>query len=294
MQLLTTLPMNQVPNIFNRKKVGQRLSLLAEKPADFITDRIVDDLCQRLSNISRPFEKAVLLAPNPKPLSNQFTSALGPIRLERISTLLSTNNQNACDPENLHLPASDYDLIISLFDIGFTNDVPGFLNQIMHHLKKDGLFVAAFIGGQSLNELRAAWLQADDAVLGGALARIAPFIDIKDAGSLLQRAGFALPVADRETLCLRYKSPLHLMKEIKELGASNPLFSPSAKPVTRMHIGEAIKAYEQIAKDPDNRIRATLEIIWMSGWKPDQSQQKPLKPGSAQVSLAQVLGEGKS
>ncbi|MCF6303543.1 MAG: SAM-dependent methyltransferase, partial [Devosiaceae bacterium] len=192
-----------------------------------------------------------------------------------------------------HLPHTDYDLIISLFDIGFTNNVPGFLNQIFGHLGKDGLFISAFIGGTSFNELRSAWLMADDTHMGGALTRVAPFIDIKDAGSLLQRTGFALPVTDKETLCLRYETPLHLMREIKLFGGSNPLVSAALKPVTRSHLNTAIDAYAQIATDTDGRIRSTLEIIWMSGWKPDASQQKPLKPGSAQISLTKVLGTGK-
>lgn len=282
--------MNQIPKIFDREKTQKKLSPLSEQPMDFITSLVVDDLGERLKNISRSFKKALLLTPNPAPIPDTLGATHSSIQFEKISTLLNKNNQRNCDPEHLHLPQNDYDLIVSLFDIGFTNDVPGFLSQILRHLKKDGLFIAAFVGGQSLHELRAAWLKADDAHLGGALARVAPFIDIKDAGSLLQRTGFALPVTDKETLCLRYATPLHLMNEIKQLGGSNPLVSSTAKPVTKSHLNSAVDAYVQIAADKDMRVRATLEIIWMNGWKPDESQQKPLKPGSAQVSLTQVLG----
>ncbi len=280
--------MNEIPKIFDRKLIAQRLTNALKTEPDFITQIIWDDLSERLKTISRPFDKAILLAPQTSQLPSNLASALGPIKPKIAQTM--GDNPNQIDPENLHLPADDYNLIISLFDMAITNDVPGFLQKIAAHLAPDGLFIAAFVGGTSLSQLRAAWLEADATHLGGAVARIAPFIDIKDAGSLMQRAGFALPVIDKETLNLRYASPMHLMAEIKNLAATNPLFSKPPKPVTKAHLASAVQSYNDLAKDPDERIRATLEIIWVSGWGPDEIQQKPLKPGSAKISLTKVLG----
>ena len=280
--------MNDIPKIFDRPRVKNHLQKQNSDQPDFVTKLVLQDLADRLKIISRPFKNALILAPNIAPLPDILNSALGPIHPSKISTL--QNNKHQVDPENLTLPHTDYDLIISLFDMGFTNDVPGFLAQILSHLAPDGLFVSAFVGGTSFSELRQAWLEADAKHFGGAVSRVAPFIDIKDAGSLLQRAGFALPVIDKETLNLRYASPLNLMTEIKSLGASAPLFASAPKPVTKSHLASAIDAYTQIASDKDNRVRATLEIIWMSGWGPDENQQKPLKPGSAQISLTKICG----
>jgi SAM-dependent methyltransferase len=194
------------------------------------------------------------------------------------------------DPENLQLPRTDYDLIVSIFDLQVVNDVVGFLARIRAHLAPDGLFIAAAIGGDSLTELREAFLAAEAEASGGAYARVAPFIPLNDAGGLLQRAGLALPVTDVETHVVRYADPFALMQEVKALGASNPLADKPDRLMTPRLLTRAATAYAERFSDADGRIRATLEIIWMSGWAPDASQQKPLQPGSAQVSLKDVLG----
>ena len=193
--------------------------------------------------------------------------------------------------ETLSLPQRDYDLIVSIFDLQIVNDVPGFLARLRAHLRPDGLFLAAMIGGLTLTELRQAFLEADAEISGGAFARVAPFIQLGDAGGLLQRAGFALPVTDVETHIVRYQNPLALMAELKAIGASNPLAERPGRFATRNLLAAASSAYTAIAADPDGRIRATLEIVWLSGWSPHDSQQKPLAPGSAKVSLKQVLGK---
>ena len=168
--------------------------------------------------------------------------------------------------------------------------MPGFLARARAHLRGDGLLMVAAIGGDSLTELREAFLSADAEVSGGAFLRVAPFIPLSASAGLLQRAGLALPVSDVETHTIRYESPLSLMRELKALGASNPLAERPHKPATLKLIQAASAAYEALASDADGRVRATLEIIWMSGWAPHESQQKPLKPGSAEISLAKVLG----
>ena len=288
--------MNQPPQVFDRKKIQARFGRKNIQPDNFITSLVVRDLNERLATISRSFKKALVIAPHIKNMPDALASMNGPIPFDVATTLVPSPGIQLCDPENFAPVSKDYDLIVSLFDITITNDVPGFLTQILDHLVPDGLFISGFIGGTSLNELRAAWLQTDAEHLGGALARIPPFIEVRDAGALLHRVGFALPVSDIEKLTLRYDTPLALMKELKTFGASNPLNTDQkatdakkSPMVTRAQLASAIKAYKQRATDEDGRIRASLEIIWMSGWAPHISQPKPLKPGSAQVSLAKVL-----
>jgi hypothetical protein len=216
-------------------------------------------------------------------------SANSAFRYERVSSVLPAAGTPLVDPEALDLPRRGYDLIVSIFDLDVVDDVPGFLARVRAHLRGDGLFLAAAIGGDSLTELREAFLTADAEVSGGAFLRVAPFIPLSDAAGLLQRAGFALPVSDVETHTVRYETPLSLMRELKALGASNPLADRPHKMATLSLIRAASAAYEALAADSDGRVRATLEIVWMSGWAPHESQQKPLKPGSAEISLAKVL-----
>ncbi len=287
--------MNLPPKIFDRKKIQAKFLRNGVQSDNFMTSLMVDDMSDRLAAISRKFNKALVLAPHINHLPKTLTSMEGAIKFEVATSLVHAQGVPLYDPENFTPAANDYDLIITLFDITITNDVPGFLSQILKHLTPDGLFIAGFIGGGSLRELRAAWLEADAKHLGGAMARIPPFIDVKDAGALLHRAGFALPVSDIEKLTLRYASPLSLMAELKIFGASNPLYNDAhngnSPPVTQAHLASVNEAYARLGTDEDGRIRASMEMIWMSGWAPHISQPKPLKPGSAKVSLAQALGK---
>jgi len=273
------------PIIFDRPLVARRINAHPQKQRDFVTQLVCDDLVDRLAPIARKFEKALILGPNAQALPTTGKSGDHDIAFERLSTLNAANS----GPQELHLPQRKYDLIVSLLDLQVINDVPGYLARIRSHLAPDGLMLVAAVGGNSLAELRGAWLAADADHSGGAYARVAPFIDVRDAGSLLQRTGFALPVTDIEQHIVRYKSPLALMRELKELGATNPLADRPKNFVSKRLLGEACAHYEALASDPDKRIRATLEILWMSGWAPHESQQKPLQPGSAQVSLTKVL-----
>jgi hypothetical protein len=240
--------------------------------------------------VTRDFEQALIMAPDARVLPTAGRSSNGPFRFARVASVLATPGMPLVDPETLDLPARGYDLIVSIFDLDVVDDVPGFLARVRAHLRGDGLFLAAAIGGDSLTELREAFLSADAELGGGAFLRVAPFIPLNEAAGLLQRAGLALPVSDVETHIVRYQSPLSLMRELKALGASNPLADRPDKLATLKLIQAASAAYEGLAGDPDGRVRATLEIVWMSGWAPHESQQKPLKPGSAEISLAKVLG----
>ena len=227
--------MNSPANIFDKDLLASRFARRKGQNADFVTKLVITDLGARLSDISRIFANALIIGPDAALLPELLKSALAPIRFQRASTLAKSPVFDWLDTEHFVPEKSDYDLIVSLFDIGVTNDVPGFFKQTLRHLAPDGLFMAAFVGGTSLQELRSAWLEADAAHLGGAMARVAPFINTRDAGGLLQRAGFALPVADVETHIIRYANPLALMKEIKALGASNPLSGAGCK-IGRAHV----------------------------------------------------------
>lgn len=279
-----------LPQIFDRPLIARHLARRPPDADDFITASVLADLEDRLGTVSRAFEQALIIGPDAARLPTTGISAIGPFSFERASTLLPFGETPVLNPEALALPRDDYDLIVSLFDLQVVNDVPGMLARIRAHLRPDGLFLAAALGGDSLTELRQAFLAADVALSGGAYARVAPFIPLSDAGGLLQRAGFALPVADAETMTVRYGSALALMRELKALGASNPLADRPNRLATRGLIAAAAAAYEAEAADPDARVRATLQIVWLAGWAPHDSQQKPLRRGSATVSLKDVLG----
>lgn len=261
-------------------------NLARRRSADnFVRALVLDDLADRLGAYKRDFTRAVLIGPDAETLPQTLFTANGPVTTQRVEAFSGA--------EFPALPEGEQDLVISLLHLQAVNDVPGHLARLRRVLKPDGLLLAAFLGGETLTELREAFLAADLQVTGGASARIAPMAQVRDAGALLQRAGFALPVADVETHRVRYATPFALMAELKALGASNPLVDRPRRLATRTLLAAAAQAYAERDADPDGRVRATLEIIWLAGWVPHESQQKPLRPGSATVSMKDVLG-GKS
>ena len=278
------------PVVFDHDLIVRHLQRRKSGSDDFVTSLALYDLQDRLLAVTRSFARALIMGPDGSALPERGETHNGVFPFERASTALAAPGLPLLDPENLTLPADDYDLIVSIFDLQVVNDVPGFLTRVRRHLRPDGLLLAAAIGGDTLTELRQAFLAADASHSGGAFARVAPFIEIKDAGALLQRAGFALPVADVETHTVRYSHPLALMRDLKGLGASNPLADRPERMATANLLAAAADFYQQLASDADGRVRATLEIIWMSGWSPHESQQKPLAPGSATVSMTKILG----
>ncbi len=283
-------PQASPPQIFDRALVARRLAAARRTQPDFISQLVIDDLPDRLGPVTRAFEKALIMGPDARLLPAAGHAGEGPVTFERVSTLVPSGLP-LVDPENLRLPGREYELIVSLLDLQLVNDVPGFLARVRAHLAPDGLMLLAAIGGNTLTELRSAWLNADAELTGGAAPRIAPFMDIRDGGALLQRTGFALPVTDVDQHVVRYSSPLALMQDLHALGATNPLVDRPRRMTTRSHLAAASAAYEAAAADADGRVRATLEIVWMSGWAPHESQQQPLAPGSAEVSLKDVLGD---
>jgi SAM-dependent methyltransferase len=193
------------------------------------------------------------------------------------------------DEEALPFASGSFDLIVSALSLQWANDLPGALVQIRRALAPDGLFLAAVIGGQSLMELRTALTAAEAELTGGASPRVAPFADVRDLGGLLQRAGFALPVTDVEPLIVRYASMFALLRDLRAMGATNALTERSRVPLRRAVLTRAAEIYADRFSDSDGRVRATFEIVWLSGWAPHNSQQKPLAPGSARMRLADAL-----
>jgi SAM-dependent methyltransferase len=274
--------MSAPPSLFDAVQIARNLRRRPSE-SNFVRDLVLDDLADRLGAHMRTFSQAVLIGPDAQTLPDRLLTADGVVNVERVE---------AFDGEFPNLPQGEHDLIVSLLHLQAVDDVPGHLARLRRVLRPDGLLMAAFIGGDSLSELREAFLAADLEVSGGASARIAPMVQVRDAGALLQRVGFALPVADVETHRVRYASPFALMAELKSLGAANPLADRPRRFATRTLLASAAEAYAQRDTDPDGRIRATLEIVWIAGWVPHESQQKPLQPGSATVSMRDVLGKG--
>jgi SAM-dependent methyltransferase len=190
----------------------------------------------------------------------------------------------------LDLPEEAFDLITSGLALQHANDLPGALIQLRRALRPDGLFIGCLAGGATLTELRQSLAEAESEITGGVSPRVFPFADVRDMGSLLQRAGFALPVTDSETITVRYSNSFSLIADLRSMGATNVLTERSRRFTSRKLFLKAADVYQRRFSDPDGKIRATFEIIWLTGWAPHESQQKPLKPGSAKQRLADALG----
>jgi SAM-dependent methyltransferase len=197
------------------------------------------------------------------------------------------------DEENLPLAQESFELAVTALSLQNLNDLPGALLQLRRVLRPDGLFLGCLLGGTSLQELRTALAAAETEMCGGISPRVAPFADVRDMGGLLQRAGFALPVTDREIVTVRYPSMFGLMADLRAMGATNALAARQRKPAPKGFFLRAAEIYAQRFADPDGRVRATFEMIFLSGWAPHESQQKPLAPGSARMRLADALASKK-
>ena len=195
-----------------------------------------------------------------------------------------------CDEEALPFRDRSLDLVVSGLSLQHANDLPGTLTQVRRALKPDGLLLAAMLGGNTLHELRTSLLAAEEELEGGASPRVAPFADVRDMGALLQRAQFALPVVDSETVVVTYANPLALMHELRGMGAANALSARSRKPLRRATLLRSFEIYAERFGLANGRIPATFEILTLTGWAPHESQPKPLQPGSAKMRLADALG----
>ena len=280
--------------VFDRALLRKRLArAYAQAPAGFLVDHLVDDFANRLSAVLRPFPRILDLG-TPTPALAQMLAQRHPETLVRAAPVAAAMGEGAwtgmvVDEESLPFAEKSFDLVTSALALQFVNDLPGALIQIRRALAPDGLFIGCLIGGQSLQELRLAFAEAEESIMGGTSPRVAPFADLRDMGGLLQRAGFALPVTDSDTIIVRYASMFGLLRDLRAMGATNALVARDRRPLRRAVLMKAAEIYQSRFADPDGRLRATFEFVWVSGWAPHESQQKPLAPGSAKARLADAL-----
>ncbi len=262
---------------------------------DFLVREVAARLCDRLLDFNRSFETALDIGCH----LGQISEALPPSRIDRLyacdysETMVRQGGAlTTCfvaDEESLPIASQCMDLIVSCLDLQWVNDLPGCLAQIRQALKPDGLFLAAIIGGDSLTELRKTMLVAESEISGGVSPRILPMIDIRDAGALLQRAGFALPVVDVDEITFQYPDPFALMKELRGLGWQNALTARRRNFTGRTTFERMAELYFRDFANPNGGIPATFQILYLTAWAPHESQQKPLKPGSGNMPLGDAL-----
>jgi SAM-dependent methyltransferase len=279
------------PIVFDRTLLRARQRRARALGAEtFLIERVAADVGERLGAVLRDFPVTADIG-TPTDAVRDVLS--GDTRIGMLITARAAPGAGpavAADEEALPFRDGSLDLAVSALALQFVNDLPGALIQIRRALKPDGLFLAALLGGDTLTELRQSFAEAESEVEGGVSPHVAPFADVRDLGALLQRAGFALPVTDVERLTVRYSSPFILMSELRRMGATNVLAERRRKPLRRATLTRMAEIYAQRFADRDGKVRATFDLIWLSGWAPHESQQKPLRPGSATTRLADALG----
>lgn len=266
--------------VFDRALFVRRLARRRKAEPNILTRTIAEELAERLAFVNRRFALACVIAAEPEHVADRLKAG------GQVKNIMSLTPS---EDDNLRLPPEAFDAVFSVLDLQSANDVPGLLIQMRRALKPDGLLLACLFAGDTLSELRQSWLAAETLLAGGVSPRVAPMISIQELGGLMQRAGFALPVADLDRTMVRYADAIALIHEIRELGFSNCLKDRSRKPVTRGLLGAAVNAYHSNFADRDQRIRATFDVAWLTGWCPHDSQQQPLKPGTAKARLADAL-----
>lgn len=282
------------PQILNRRHLRTRLERAArinDRGAMFLLDHVREDVIDRLHLVNRTFGTAVDISGWDSDLCDTLGARAMATKAVRLAPFVARGLPQAIvDDEVLPLGDKCCDLILSMLNLQFVNDLPGLLAQARRALRPDGLFLGAAIGGESLHELRTCLAEAELEISGGLSPRVSPLAEIRDLGSLLQRAGFALPVTDTDRITVRYDSLTDLARDLRAMAATNILNDRRALCPPRMLFPLAARIYAEKYSDPDGRLRATFDIVWLSGWAPHASQQQPLKPGSAQTSLADALG----
>ncbi len=277
-----------------RRQRGLRLG-----PETFLLDQVAEELAHRLRLVVRRFDYAADVG-TPTPAMRTAVmrdGAVGAmIAVDPLIAALPAAGDDAAtlrvaaDEEALPFGDGTLGLVVSALSLQAVNDLPGALVQIRRVLKPDGLFLAALLGGDTLTELRHSFAAAESELDGGVSPRVAPFAGVRELGALLQRAGFALPVADVDRITVRYSSPFRLLHDLRCMGAANPLGERRRMPLRRATLMRAMAVYGERFSDPDGKVRATFDIVWLSGWSPHESQQQPLRPGSAKQRLADALG----
>lgn len=269
------------PRLVRQRKRRARTTF---RDAAFLHERVVADLADRLEAIPRPFARVLALGGGG--LFSEEVRAR-PELSARIGAILEAD-LDFIDPEQLSFAPNSFELIVSPLALHWINDLPGALIQLRLALKPDGLLLASLFGGETLHELRLSLIEAEAELTGGAGPRVSPFADLQDIAGLLQRAGFALPAADRDVVTVRYGEPMRLLADLRAMGETSALRERSPRALSRRILARAFEIYSERYSE-DGRVRATFEILTATGWSPHESQQKPLKPGSAKMRLADAL-----
>lgn len=257
--------------------------------ADFAHVAAADDIVDRLETVLRPFTNTLLCGPGAQHVWAARTEAAGIENATFCDDLTFGPDTVEAVPSKLPFADNRFDLVVSSMALHGINDTPGSLGEIRRVLVPDGLFIATFPGERTLHELRGVLQDAEAQVTGKVAPRVAPQIAVRDAGGLLQHAGFALPVADVQHLAISYADVFGLVSDLRALGETNALATAAKGALRRDVFARACAMYADRHSDSEGRLKATLDLITITGWKPDASQPKPLKPGSAKISLAKVL-----
>jgi SAM-dependent methyltransferase len=282
--------------IFDRALHARRRARAAADFRDhsFLKQLAAEDIAFRLSAINRRFDRVLDLGAHDGLLTRALQS--DQIVRNRLGHVIRADLASAyrpdivLDEEALPFAEASFDLVVSALSLHWVNDLPGALIQIRRSLRPDGLFIGAVLGGRTLTELRQSLLSAEEEIRGGAANRISPYLDVIDGAGLLQRAGFAMPVADNDARTVRYAHPLRLLAELRGMGETAAFADRSAPPLTRAILMRAMEIYAERFTDADGRVRATFEVVTLSGWSPSPDQPKAKRPGSATVRLADALG----
>jgi SAM-dependent methyltransferase len=294
------------PFIFDRLLVrARRRRGLRLGPETFLLDQVADEFAHRLGLVLRRFDLAADIGTPTAAVRTALSRGGAVGTIVAIDPLIAATPRGeddvpanaaptvwcvAADEEALPFADGALDLVVSGLALQAVNDLPGALVQVRRALKPDGLFLAALLGGDTLTELRQSFAVAESELDGGASPHVAPFADVREMGALLQRAGFALPVADVDRITVRYATPFRLLRDLRSMGATNPLAERHRIPLRRTTLMRAMEVYAERFSDPDGKVRASFDIVWLSGWAPHEGQQHPLRPGSAQQRLADALG----
>lgn len=266
----------------------------------FLKGRESNQLLERMADTSREFARALDIGAHDGQACEAIRAS-GKVKeiiaLEAAPRMCETLRENGfetvrSDIEKLPFPTASFDLVTSVLSLHWINDLPGVLHQVREILMPDGLFLACLFGGGTLAELRASLIEAENEITGGISPRLSPLPGLQDMAGLLQRAGFALPVADVERVTVRYRHPMNLLQDLKGMGEQAAFAKRDGqdrRPLSRRILARMSEIYMDRFSDPDGKVRATFEVVWLSGWGPHSSQPKPLKPGSGQHSLAEAV-----
>ena len=268
--------MREMPELFDADLLALRRA--RARGADFLREAVAREVTDRLVEVNRTFLAPAIVGPR------------GEVQAEAMRAAGLAEPLLRADAAVLDLAEGAHDLVIHALALHWANDPVGQMVQARLALRPDGLFIGTMFGGETLHELRAALAAAEVEILGGLSPRVAPMGEIRDLGGLLQRAGFALPVADAERFDVTYATPLDLMRDLRAMGETNVMRARLARPMRRDMLARACEIYAERFALPDGRIPATFEVLFLTGWAPAPSQQQPLRPGSAKARLADALG----